>query len=71
MSHQEISGEVNKAVCDKIQNKKYEKYVEKTEMEAVENYAELISNRIPKDRHNERFQIQMRLYKKLMKRKAE
>jgi len=71
MSHQEISGEVNKAVCDKIQNKKYKKYVEKTEMKAAENYAELISNRIPKDRHNERFQIQMKLYKKLMKRKAE
>ena len=68
MSHQEISGAVNKAICKKISNKRSKKFVEKTNMKGEKNYNELISNRIPKDRHNERFQIQMRLSEKLMKR---
>jgi len=69
MGHQEICGEVNKAICNKIQNKKYKKFIENSKMKAAKSYAELYSNKIPKDRHNERFQIQDRLYKKLMKRK--
>ena len=71
MSHQEICGEVAKAICNKIQNKKHKKFVEKTEMKAAKNFVELYSNSIPKDRHNERFQIKERLYKKLIKRKIE
>ena len=71
MSHQEICGEVIQGICNKIQNKKHKKYIEKTKMNALKNYVELYSNRIPKDRHNERFKIKERLYKKLLKRKLD
>jgi len=61
----------HQGICKKIQNKRNKKYVEETEMKAMQNYIELLTNKIPKDRHNERFKIKDRLKKKLIERKIE